>query len=601
MGNIQRVLGHGIRIDNWSRDNGARALVGLNNLEASAIIDGTFTGSISISFDITADVSFLKAIMGDEILESSTTRRYVPRKVPPTLSFALFLNNEKSDTVETLRGDAFFITGVVISSAQFSIDEGNAVHVSLDCAYKTEKKIENVDIPNVESPEGQPFNYGMVNAYFWNPDSNVNDPSDFDSIECTIQRLSFSINHPAQLLKGIGRRVAKDRFFQNITYNVSMSAVFKDSKKFLERFYGCKTGPANYVAPFEKVSIIIENFFRDARHAKLVFDFHTVKINNDSMPIAIENAIMEDLTLIPLKSSIKVYNGAPPEPSISVSPRTLERGQNIYINVTNLAPGEPVLVSSELFGGDIEVTANCLGEATLIFPTDASTTLGPKTILIKSSPSLPLSGVEKSVVVFEVGGIQPTLACSVKLFEPGVETIARISGANFTGTAVTLSVEKMSNGEWSEAVGAVLPTPDSLINGAFTTPDLGKIKLPSTGRYRLVATDIAGHSAYYELYVPEIVNAVLSSDKKTIEFSARYLPTQANVGFKIVEMDRDDIGLGKHRVAFSGYLPGPTEVDVISYSRVTGFPSEEGAEVVATISNINAEDFIFKKELVISS
>lgn len=599
---IDKVLGHGITINSWSKDNGLKTVVGINNVEPSAIVDGPFNGSISIEFDPTADLSWMKSVMGTEEVRSTTRKGYTKFLSPPSISFLIYLGN---DSVTPTTGELFLLTGVVVSSVTVNADTGDKpVHVSMDCNFKTEYKYESASLAQFNSPTDLPFNYSMVNAYFWNPGADINLPSSFDSMECTIEALNFTIRHAATLIRGIGTRVAKDKVHANIEYDLTIKAVFKDPRKYLERFYGCVNTPSKYIAPYEQIKVVIENFFRDSRHAKVTFAFKNIKIKTHNLPLQIENVIYDDMTLVPISCDIEVERGCPATPSVYVSPALVEAGKQLYISGSNFAPGETVTLHSTLLGADVTTTANCLGELfySMVVPTNQ--TSGIYDVEVYSETSIPSANRKHfEVTALSTADLLPSISMCKSVLSDSDEQVT-ITGFNFTGSgnvALTLEKYNLSSGNWDDLAltwsSEVLEA--SVTDGMFTysSGTVGAISTGGTGKFRVKAKRGALVGTY-QLYVPEITTAQIETGSEILTFNGAYFPTMANVTLKY-QAGTTELSLGAYAVSSTGYLPGPTSTDTMQYVRASDFPTTGTRTLTVTIAGVNGGSFAVTKTVTL--
>lgn len=602
--NITKILGHGIKVNSWSKDNSLRAITGINNVEPSAIVDGPFNGSISVEFDAIPDMEWLQGIMGQEVVVSTTHKSYRKYLSPQSYSFVMYINN---DSVDAKKGDAFLLTGVIISEASFSIESGdNPVHVTLNCSYQTEYKYDDYDnIPVINSPTDAPFNYSMVNGYFWNPNTDVNMQDSFDSIESTIERLNFSIKHTATQIRGIGTRIPKDKVHANIEYEMSMNAVFRDPKKFLEKFYGCYNTPSKYIAPYEQIKIVIENFYRDSRHAKISFDFQNIKIKTHGLPLAIENVIMEDLTLLPIHCQIEVERGCPATPTVNVSPSRVEQGNIFYVSGANFAPGESINIHASFLTTDpTVVTANCLGELYYKTVISASQTPGNYTVKVDSDVSIPSSpGQNFEVVVTSIDELVPTINIC-KLVMGTENELFSMTGYNFTGSGgVTINLEKYNESThvWGNASSTWTATvaSGSITEGVFTYTNTGHLlSTAAYGRYRLKAIQTGVPYATSAFYVPTFQTITLSSTRLTLTLDGAYFPPSVNTTLIYVN-GSTEVSIGVQAASSSGYLPGPTDTDTMVFIRSTPFTVGHSPLIQGTITGVNGGTFVLEKAVTL--
>ena len=82
----------------------------------------------------------------------------------------------------------------------------------------------------------------------------------FDSVETVVESFRMTISHGAELIRGIGSRLARDKYHKYLDYTVEVKSYYRDKERFLEKFYGCREGPINdIVPPMKRVLLVIQN------------------------------------------------------------------------------------------------------------------------------------------------------------------------------------------------------------------------------------------------------------------------------------------------------------------------------------------------------
>jgi hypothetical protein len=365
---INKILGQGVKITTWEEKNNVSMVRGLNNIEAATSVDGAYEGTLTLEFDAIGDVDWLSALMGSKNstfhdLPDTLHFEYTKAGIPKTMIFVIMIQNDPDNSSG---GDIFVLRGVVFQDATLHIEDNNTpFHVTMNCAYSAETPFTVDDMPVFYTPADNVFNFGQAAAYFWDSTANAEagDPASFDSFETICKSLDIRISHGVELIRGIGSRVARDRFNKYLEYTVNLESYYKDKERFLEKFYGCPSGPVsdNNVPPFDRVLVVVENSKQCGDgYRRLEFEFNEVKLNTRSSVIDIEEAITEKYEMMPLHLTIRAWNGATPLPEFAVAPYHVKQGDVVSIHGKFFPRGGDVTLKD---GANViaSVPVNCTG------------------------------------------------------------------------------------------------------------------------------------------------------------------------------------------------------------------------------------------------
>ena len=331
--NINKMLGHGVKITSWSEKNNVNLIRGLNNIEAATATDGMYEGDLGIEFEATGTLDWLEALMGLKTLtHTGKVIEYTKKGVPKTLTFLIMIQNDANNSSG---GDVFVMKGVVLQDVTISVEGTNVpVHVKLTCQYASENALSSDSLPEFFTTTENAFNAGQSTAYFWNPTADVDDMASFDSVETVVEQFEMRISHGAELIRGIGSRLARDKFHKYLDYNVTVKSYYRDKERFLEKFYGCREGPINdIIPPMKRVMLVVQNCRScgDA-YRRYEFEFNNVKIDTRDSTIDVEDAITETYQLKPLNCVIRAWNGEEPEAEFNISPEHIKQGDLVAMH-----------------------------------------------------------------------------------------------------------------------------------------------------------------------------------------------------------------------------------------------------------------------------
>jgi hypothetical protein len=514
---INKYLGQGIKITSWERNNDVQLVRGLNSLEATSAVDGAYSGSIAIDVEMVGDMGWMEALMGTKLAkpDDSTVLEYYKGGTPKTMTFVVYIQNDSADAQT---GDAFVLKGCILENVELSIEQGNTpLHAKLNVLYADETPIRGddgigiIDIPLYPPLSDDVFNFGQAVAYFWNPGSDTAGVASFDSMEVVVEKFSLTISHGATMLRGIGSRKARDKFFTYLDYKLSLTAIYRDKERFLEKFYGCREGPVDdTVKPYEEIKLVVQNNYSCSDSFKrLEFDLFKNKVNTYTTAISLDEAIKEDMNILPFSLIAREYSNATAEPELHISPYHVKQGDLISFIAMHFPAGQEVsfYMDDELMSGDpfLVLTANCIGEIDYKAVADATTwDIGEHTITAGALSGLTPVSATTSVYVTTPDGLIPKLVVCPAYF--GTEVLVAhdyegisLAGYNFGEGAMASFTGTITVGGVSKTSGFT-PSLSNLI--AYTSTETGMMKL-NTGT---LTTNLAGE------YVFELTQTMSNGD-----------------------------------------------------------------------------------------
>lgn len=367
---IDKFLGHGVRITRWNENNNVNMIRGLNNIEAATAADGSYEGELQLEFEATGNLEWMEALMGLKTeLENGKIYQYSKKGVPRSLTFLIMIQNEPNPTGtdelgnDTLGGDVFILKGLVLQNTTITVSGQNVpMHVSITAPYASETSLRTDELPEFFTTTENVFNAGQSLAYFWDPTADINDMSSFDSIETVVEEFTMTINHGAELIRGIGSRLARDKYHKYLDYTVEVKSYYRDKERFLEKFYGCRDGPINdIVPPMKRVMLVVQNNKTCGDgYRRYEFEFNNVKMNRRDSSIDIEDAIMETYEFKPFNALIRTWNGEEPEAQFNVSPKHIKQGDLVAMHGRMFPRSSEVkLYVDDVLFANVEV--NCSG------------------------------------------------------------------------------------------------------------------------------------------------------------------------------------------------------------------------------------------------
>jgi hypothetical protein len=291
----------------------------------------------------------------------------------------------------------------------------------------------------------------------------------------------------SDMVTGIGSTIARNKIHGPLKYVLGIDAIFKDRERFLEKFYGCKDAPVNdVVAPFRKVLLVLQNSkFCGEVYRRVEFEFNTVKISANNMPIDNETAIKESITAFPLNCVVRMWNGGEPEPEFEVSPYHLIQNDVMVMRANHFPPGQDIRITVD--GAPLSTQkANCMGAMEYVYvatydENNTVWTIGKHNICAEAYDAS-ISGTTticQDVYVTELDGSIPKLVICPSYFVFNSPTI--ITGTVVTGYGFGTDDEVLSADlTITDPLGVLFDTFDIKALGAFSeNASMFEYKLPA--------------------------------------------------------------------------------------------------------------------------
>lgn len=292
-----RVFGHGTNIT-INRRNNMLKVGGLGSRNYSTVSAGKYEGSASVEF-VFSNSSFWRAVLGSVADAGSG-----PSSWTHTYSEATALTSFAIDTGIELGTDDCVseLKGCVIASATLTAAVGELVKVRLECPYKTET-LATAGIGSQVAESADPFTFAHGTVELPNGSAIGN-----------VQSIELTINNNAELVWGLGSRLATTNVGKIREYNLRMSVAFDDTTDLLTKFLGDTSGPKTSTPSSQAT---IELTFTNSTDS-CVITLADVYLDTENIPLSVENLIVEDVegfalsgTSIVTTNSTEVDEGNP--------------------------------------------------------------------------------------------------------------------------------------------------------------------------------------------------------------------------------------------------------------------------------------------------
>lgn len=300
-----RPFGQGVKVS-ISRKNNMDRVFGLGARNASANVAKKYEGTASVEFLLGAGettiahggASWLRAVLGAIPTDGGATPYTHTYAESNTLaSFAIENGVElgTGDYVSTLLGCK--VASCTISSA---VDE--VATVKLECPYRTETmdtstlsaQVVPTEVP-MTFAQGEIKVSGTTVGY--------------------VQSFELAISNSLEMLWGLGSRYATAGVAKTREYNIRMTVAFTDVTLLLQKFYG-KAAPvaATDLATLNPAGVAciltFSNGLTGIDMRKIVFTFANLYLNEETLPLDVNEVVKEDVTGWALScTSIVVSNG----------------------------------------------------------------------------------------------------------------------------------------------------------------------------------------------------------------------------------------------------------------------------------------------------
>ena len=271
--------GHGLKITSQERNNNLQAVWGLGSRTQTVIIEKQFTGTLGIEF-LMSNPWFLYPIMGTKLdggIAGAYTHTFTEANSLPSFKFNNSLNIDSASTSDL----NISITGAVNTSASIKTAIGEAVSVTMDFIYANESIASTAFVAQTaETYSPYSFAHGVLELPNGSTIANV-------------QSVDISIAQNADMIWGLGARAGTAHVDKNRAYTIKTSAYFTDPAAFLKLFYTGSTGTAP--GNITEIATLQLTFTNGTQIVE--FTFTGLKIDTESLPQAIDAAVMEDISL----------------------------------------------------------------------------------------------------------------------------------------------------------------------------------------------------------------------------------------------------------------------------------------------------------------
>ncbi len=292
-----KTFGSGVKLTSLERKNNIKDFYGLGNRNVAALLDSKFEGSLSVEFEI-ANPWFLRAVLGGEPTKTGTgpyTWTFAEANIPPSLTIINGIDLA-TDAVMTY-------SGCICTDCKISCDNDGPAHATMNFVYAKEAKATagiGSQVAETEAPF--PFCYNS-----WNLGS---------SAIATTQSVEISIENNAELIYGLGSRLATAPIFKQRGYKISLVNQFTDASVYLEKAYGVATGPAATTAStaIAAANLVLDNGGATTAQRKFTFAFTDLKIDSESLPQSLDEVITESVEAIATGLTVTVINNTSTAP-----------------------------------------------------------------------------------------------------------------------------------------------------------------------------------------------------------------------------------------------------------------------------------------------
>ena len=289
-----KTFGQNVKVTQLERKRAIELVWGLGNQDATDYPDSVYSGGLGIEFNI-SNPWFLKGIIGTLVTTGAGpyTHTCTPSLLPPSMTVECGIDLT-SDAVQKF-------LGVVVAEAKIIAEVGAPMKCQLTCLYANETKATaGIGSQVVDVEISQPFAYATFETPTATPIAET-------------QRLEITVKRNPKMLWGLGSFFATNYTMGKREYSVDTIHVFEDAATYLEKLYGAATGPTGASTALASMTFKHSN---DAWGAavttsrRMTWTFGASKIDTHSMPISIEETIMESVSIQPrtLTTVIAVNN-----------------------------------------------------------------------------------------------------------------------------------------------------------------------------------------------------------------------------------------------------------------------------------------------------
>ncbi|MFQ5621283.1 MAG: phage tail tube protein [Candidatus Nanoarchaeia archaeon] len=273
---INKVFGHGQTVTVAIRNNMEKIwALGDRNIKRAAA--KRFEGTASVD-TVLANGWWLRGVLGSPATASSgTVYTYLYKEADVIPSFTIENGVDlDANVVRTLKG-------CVISSATITAAVNDVVRARFECPYANEAVGTTTMTAVTEDNDPFTFAHGAITVG--------------GSTIAEIQSFELTVNNNAELITGIGSRVATNKVAKNREYNLRATVAFKAQWEFLDRVLGGTTAPAVNPDPTAVVTLEFDNGETGASQRELIFNLGSIYFDEHTLPQSPDDYLKEDVIM----------------------------------------------------------------------------------------------------------------------------------------------------------------------------------------------------------------------------------------------------------------------------------------------------------------
>lgn len=278
-----KTFGHGTKIS-INRKNNMERVYGLGARNASANVAKKYEGSASIEFDMAANSSWFRAVLGAVPTDAGAgpyTHTFTESNTLQSFSIANALEMGTADYVSAL-------IGAKVQSCNIACAVDEIAKVRLECPYRTESLATSgigSAVAQVEDPLH--FAHGTISVA--------------GTTVGYVQSFDLTITNNVEYVWGLGSRYSTGTAAKTRNYEIKMTVAFSDVSLLLEKFFGhASPVAATDLATLNPAGVALvltfDNGGATTASRKIVFTFANFYLNEHSLPLDVNDVIKEDVT-----------------------------------------------------------------------------------------------------------------------------------------------------------------------------------------------------------------------------------------------------------------------------------------------------------------
>lgn len=281
-GSFPRTFGQGTKIS-ISRKNNMERTFGLGARNAAANNAKKYEGTASIDFVLSMG-SFIRAVLGSAPVDAGSspyTHTFSESNTLQSFSVNNAVELGTNDYVSSL-------IGVKVNSATITSAVDELAKVRLECVYRTET-LATTGISSAVAQTEEPFSfaYGTLSV--------AGTPIGF------VQSVELTVTNNVEMVWGLGSRYSTAGAEKTRTYDFRMTVAFSDITLLLEKFFGTASPiSASALTTLNPVGVAcvlaFNNGLAGADTRSIVFTFANLFLNEETLPLDVNEVVKEDVT-----------------------------------------------------------------------------------------------------------------------------------------------------------------------------------------------------------------------------------------------------------------------------------------------------------------